>query len=244
VISYAISLGTKDYILQWNFTFPGTSWTPTIGISVLFNLVPIAVIISLASSWIFLTRQMAVLPSSQPMQKAPASQKKSGGMTVGIRGFFHKIRVGLLKVKGIAYIWNKIHFARATLRSAFIVFLVFIILIFTLSLLTYPRLIYETVSNAYQNNNELREFIQSTGSAASGIGNALAFINNGLVSIAPSFRSFALSVGSILTPLAQLDNAGKYLLFQNAAAWLLAFFAIFYAKYSQRIYRRRKFRRG
>jgi hypothetical protein len=245
VVLYALSLGVQDYLLQWSFTFPGTNWTSTMAISPLFHLVPIAVIISLVSSWTYLTRQMARQPSKLLTERAAASKKKEKGVASeishGIRRFFRRIKTGLSKAKGVAYVWNKIHFARATLKSALTVFLVFAVLVLIFSLLAYPRLIYETVSNAYQGNPSLLGFIKSTGS---GIGNVLGFINNGLISAAPSFKDFALSFGAIIKPIADLDNAGKYLTFQNAAAWISAFFAIFYPEYSRRSYRRKRIRKG
>jgi hypothetical protein len=245
VVVNASNRGTEDYLLQWSFTFPGTNWTPTIAMSILFGLVPIAVIISLMASWTYLAGQMAVQPSRQWAERTVTLKKKKEGVMSSINSsierYFHRITSRLLKTKSIAYIRNKIHSARATLKSALIVLLVFILIALASSLLAYPTLIYESISSVYRNNPALLGFIKATGSV---IGSALGFINVGLISVASGFRSFAFGVGSIFKPIADLDNAGKYLLIQNTAAWISAFFAVFYAEYSKRSYRRRKFRRG
>jgi hypothetical protein len=68
----------------------------------------------------------------------------------------------------------------------------------------------------------------------SALGNAFAFA-------APGFRDLALGFGGLISPLARLDNAGKYLVVQNAAAWLCALTALFYVEFLQknRPYRKR-----
>lgn len=249
VVLYAINLGVKDSPLEWSFTFPGTDWSATIAVSPLFHLVPIAVIISLVSSWAYLTRRMAFQPSNPWVEKSRISkggktEKLSSEISYGIKKFFRNIKSGLLKVKGIAYVWRKIHFARATLKSAFFIFVVFAVFVLVVSLFAYPQLIYRIVSGAYQNNLGLLGFIKTTGSFFSGIGNALAPIGNGLISIAPGFRDLALSFSALIKPIADLDNAGKYLVFQNAAAWISAFIAMFYAQYSRRSIRHKRVRKG
>jgi hypothetical protein len=42
--------------------------------------------------------------------------------------------------------------------------------------------------------------------------------------------------------LADLDNVGKYLFFQNIAAWVSALVALFYGEYIRKSYRYRKSR--
>jgi hypothetical protein len=262
VILYALNLGVKDYILQWSFQFPGTDWIIKTAISPLFHLVPIAVIISLLSSWTYLTRNMAVKPAEMrretikpAKQRKERSLKEAGKLTSkishAVRGFFGKIKNALLRVKGVAYLWQKIHFARAAIKSAMTTLLVFAAFIFIISLLTYPHLIYQTVSNAYQNDPSMLNFVKSTGNSLRGIAEALApigwicsAINNALLAIAPGFRGFALSLGSLIKPLADLDNAGKYLVYQNAAAWISAIIVLFYGEFRQKGYRYRREKRG
>lgn len=265
VVLYAVNLEVKENpenLLQWSFQFPGTDWTTTIAISPLFHLVPIAVIITLASSWSYLTKYVAVKPPKLLKGKSkPTKREKKRGLkearkltskiSHAAKNFFGKIKFGLLRVKGVAYLWKEIHFARATIKSALTVLLVFSVFMLTVSLLAYPRLIYGTISNAYQNNPSLLNFIKSTSSSVKGIVEALApigwicsSISNALLSAAPGFRDFVLSLGALIKPLTDLDNAGKYLVFQNVAAWVSALTALFYGEYTRKGYRYKKRKRS
>lgn len=259
VVLYAINLGVEDETLQqWSPQFPGTDWTITITISPLFHLVPIAVIIALVSSWTYLTRHIAVKPPEKWKGKVRSVSKhrKERGfrevkkLTRKIRGFFGGLKYGLLRIRGVAYLWQKIHFARATIKSALTVLLVFGALILLVSVLTYPQLIYWTVSNAYRNDSWLLGSVTWISDSGKGIATALAPIgwicsaaNNALLSIAPAFRDFILSLGGLIKPLVELDHAGKYLVFQNVAAWVSALTALLYGGRKRKIYRYKKGRR-
>lgn len=259
VVLYAINLGVKDETLQqWSPQFLGTDWTMTITISPLFHLVPIAVIIALLSSWTYLTRHVAVKPPEKWKGKAKSVSKhgKERGfkevkkLTAKIRHFFGNLKSALLRIKGVAYIWQKIHFARATIKSALTVLLVFGALILLMSVLTYPQLIYWTVSNAYRNDPVLLGFVTWISNSGKGIAEALAPIgwicsaaNNALLSIAPAFRDFVLSLGGLIKPLIELDDAGKYLVFQNVAAWVSALTGLLYGGRKRKIYRYKKGKR-
>jgi len=259
VVLYAINLGVKDETLQqWSPQFPGTDWTTTITISPLFHLVPIAVIIALVSSWTYLTRHVAVKPPEKWKGKAKSisKHKKERGfkqvkkLTKKIRRFFGGLKSALLRIRGVAYLWQKIHFARATIKSALAVLLVFGALILLVSVLTYPQLIYWTVSNAYRNDSWLLGSVTWISESGKGIATALTPIgwicsaaNNALLSIAPAFRDFVLSLGGLTKPLVELDGAGKYLVFQNVAAWVSALTALLYGGGKRKIYRYKKGRR-
>jgi len=255
IVLYAISLGVKDTtLLQWSIQFPGTDWIITISISPLFHLVPLAVIITLLCCWTHLTRHIAVKPHEVGREKfRPVSKEgkklkseESGKLTSkishAVKKFFGKMKSGLLRVKGIAYLWQKIHFARATIKSALTVFLVFTAFILIVSLLAYPKLIQQTISNAYQNNPSLLNFVKGTTEALAPIGGIFSSVNSALLSAAPGFRDFALGLGTIIKPLAGLDNAGKYLFFQNFAAWISALTTLFYGGYIRKTRRYRKSR--
>jgi hypothetical protein len=242
IVVYAMNIGIKEKpedLLQWTFSFPGTNWMVTITISPLFNLVPIAVIITLAFCWIYLTRQTAIKPYEVKRGKIELGAKR--GKESRVKELFGKIKAGLLKIKGFAYVWQKIHFARATIKSALTVLTVFATFILIFSLFAYPRLIYQAISNAYQSNPSLLDFVKSATQALSSIG---GIFNSALAGAAPGFRNFALSLGNIIGPLASLDNGGKYLVFQNIAAWLSALITIFYGEYIRKGYRYRTRRRS
>jgi len=239
VILYAINLGVKDTtLLQWSFLFPITGWTITVAISPLFHLVPIAVIIALISSWTYLTKHAAVKPQETRREKAGAVAKRRKESRLNeAKRVFTKIKSGLLRVKGISYLWQKIHFARATVKSALTVLIVFSILIVTVSILAYPQLIYQSISNLYLNNPSLLNFFKGTGQTIGGIFSGL---NNALLSVAPGFLGLRFSIASIIKPLTDLDNVGKYLVFQNVASWVSALVALFYGGYMRRGYRYKK----
>jgi len=264
IVLYAVNLGVEDAtLLHWSFKFPGTDWTAIIAISPLFHLVPMAVIITLASVWTYLTKHMAVKPQEIRKEKVrPITKPKKetklkevGKLTSkisrAIKRFFGKIKSGLLRVRSVAYLWQKIHFARATIKSALTVLLVFSAFILMVSLLAYPQLIYRTASNMYQNNASLLAIVRSTNDFARGVAEALApigwicsAVNNALISAAPGFKGVVLGLGAIIKPLASLDNVGKYLVFQNFAAWVSALATLFYGEYVRKGYRYRKGRRS
>lgn len=234
VVIYAINLGVNETPLQFNLQFLGTEWTTTLTISPLFHLVPIAVIIALASSWTYLTRHITIKPHETAKGRTQTIKRKKE------RKFFSKVKSGLLRVKSVAYLWQKIHFARATIKSALTIFLLFSAFAFIISLLAYPQLIYRTVSNAYQNNPSLLEFVKSTNEALAPIGSIFSGINNALLSAAPTFRDFVLNIGIVIKPLADSNDVGKYLVFQNAAAWICAIIVLFYGGYARKGYRYKK----
>lgn len=256
VILYAINLGVEDKkLLQWSFQFPSTDWIITITISPVFHLVPIAVVIALVSSWTYLTKYVAVRPHSKWKGKAKPTAKrgkKRGYKGVKkflskIRSFFGRVKTGLLRIRGIAYLWRKIHFGRATIKSALTVLLVFGTFILLVSLLAYPQLIYRTVSNAYQNNPSLLGSVKSINNFGRGIAEALApigwicsAVNNAVLSNAPGFRDFTTSLGGLMKPLVELDAVGKYLVFQNVSTWVSALVALLYGEYRRISYRYRR----
>lgn len=219
VVFYSMSLGVTDTTpLQWSFKFPGTEWISTITISPLFHLVPIAVILVLVTSWIYLTKCACMKPRetlrvvpSQKREKEPNGKK-----------IFGKIKSELLK---------------ASMKSAIIVVLSFVAFVLVFSLLAYPQLIYRAISDAYEGNPSLLSFVKSTGGVFAPIASA---ISGAVRALAPGLRDFAVTLGNALKPLAGLDGAGKYLAFQNAAAWISAMLVLLYAEYSRKSYRYRK----
>ena len=240
VVLYAMSIGVKDpSVLQWTGRFESIDWTLTIALSPLFHLVPIAVMITIACVWAYLTKHLAIKPYGERKGKGgtPSKQAKKAGK------FFGKIKSGLLRVKSIAYIWQKIHFARATIKGALTVLLAFLAFILLFSLLAYPQLIYQTVANAYKTNPSLLNFIKGTAEALAPIGGIFSGVNNALLAAAPNFRNFVLALGAIIKPLTELDNASKYLVFQNAAAWIVALSALLYGEVIRKSYRYKRKRK-
>ncbi len=223
IVLYARGLGAPDDTVFCGFKFPGTEYNLGINISPLFHLVPIAVIIALASSWVYLTKHAIVRPYD--VQKAKAG-KRGKEQKMGI---FDKIKLRLYRVRGFSYI-----------QSALTVFLLFLLFILAISLLVYPRLIYEALSNAYQNNPGLLSFIKDTGNALSSIGSVFSGVSNALLSGSAGFRDFAVGLGNVISPLSSLDNAVKYLVFQNAAVWICALIVLYYGEFGRKSHQYKK----
>jgi len=238
-VSYALSLGLKDeMLLQYSFKFPGTDWGTTIAISPLFHLVPIAVIISLATSWAYLSRRIIVRPQTTVRGRIGPVPKQVKRSKIG--RFFGKIESSISRNRAIAYLAQKIHSIRPTARSATAVVFLFLLFTLTLSLLAYPNLIYQIIVNAYQTNPSLLGFVKSVSNALEPVGRVFSSVNDALLAASPGFKEFALSVGGIIGPLAGLDNVGKYLFIQNAAAWISGLIALLYGEFRGQRYRVRK----
>jgi len=239
VFLYALTLGVKEKpesLLQGSLQFPGTDWTITITISPLFHLVPVAVIITLVSIWIYLTKHIAVKPLE--IQKGKSRFAPKLGKPPG------KIRPESPRTKSASPARQEAQFARATMKSALPVILVFSGLVLMFSVLAYPNLVYQIISSAYKHNPSLFNFVRGTAQAFAPMGDALSAINNALLYISPGFRDAVLSVGIILSPLIDTDSVGKYLVLQNAAAWISALAAMFYGEYTRKGHRSRKTRRS
>jgi len=241
---YAINLGVKETsenTLQWTLQFPETDWSLTLVISPLFHLVPIAVTIVLVCSWIYLTKQASVksLEASKVKYSFIGKRKESKTTRISksIKNFFSKINAKLAKTKGFAVLSQKIHFAKATIKSALVILFIFLSFILIFSLFAYPQLIYRAISNAYQNNPALLGFVKGSAEALAPVGAIFTVLNNALISASPAFRDFAIAFGTVISPLANLDDVGKYLVFQNVAAWMAAL-SVFFYKY---LYKTRRY---
>lgn len=241
IILFATNLGVKETsenVLQWTLQFPWTDWSFTLTVSPLFHLVPMAVIIALVFSWVYLTKQASVKPLKPPKVKysfmGKRKESKTARISKSIKNFFGKINARLTKVKVFAFLSQKIHFAKAAIKSALLILFIFLSFILIFSLFAYPQLIYRTISNAYQNNPALLGFVKGSAEALAPIGALFAVLNNALISASPAFRDFAMSFGAVIAPLANLDDVGKYLVFQNVAAWIAALSALLHKEYSRK----------
>jgi hypothetical protein len=232
VVVYAMSLGVTDQSpLQWSFIFPGIGSNVTLTISPLFHLVPIAVVITLVSSWAYLRRQVATKPSEAQRGKLTSVSKR---MKRQKRTFTDRLGSIFSRKERPTSLGREVRLRRANVRSALIVLIVFSALLLLISLFTYPNLLYQAVASIYENNPSLINFVKGAGAALAPIGAVFSSINNALLTTSPGFRGFVLTLGLLVSPLATLDNAGKYLAFQNGAAWISAFIILLYGEYGRK----------
>ncbi len=255
VILYAMRLGVEDTsVLQWSFNFPGTGWPVTIAISLAFLLVPICVIITLALSWMYLTKKVSLRRQEIRRGKVetfPRKRVEKRGLVSRIsraaRNYARRIKSRLPKTKRFSDLSQRIHFPRPTIRSAFIVLLAFVAFTLLFSLVAYPQAIFRFVSNAYQTDPSLRHFVISVGNWAKGVAQALGpigwlstSINNALIAAAPGVRNVGVGLGGLISPIATLGNIDKFLLFQNAAAWISVLLVMIYGERTGKGYRYKK----
>lgn len=252
IILFAMSLGLQDTsTVQWSFQLPGTSSPLTLTISPLFHLVPICVIATLAFSWTYLTKRVGIRRQEIRRGKVETfSRQKSEkrGIVSRIRragtNFSKRIRSSF---SGLNRFSQRIRLGRPTVRSASMVILFFCVFTLLFVLLAYPKLIYHGMSSLYRSNPGLLNFVSSLNNWVKGAGEALGpiggigrSINDGLIAASPGVRDLGIGLGEIIKPIASLDDAGKFLAFQNAAAWISATVALIYGERVAKGYRYKK----
>jgi len=264
LISAFQALGLSDRTaLTSTFQVPSTDWSFTVSISPLFHLLPLSVILVLLTSWTYLTKSAAFTPQrieaarhpSQPSQRTRESGRfKSArrffkNLSRRLQRFNRRLKSSLQKTPGVGYVSQRLSFARTAVKSAATILAIFILAVAMVILIEYPNLIYYLTLNMYMGSPALHEFVigigqwfQGAGTAAAPLGDLGASINNALVNAAPGFRYSLEAAGTSLTsPIFQLDDAGKYALSQNLAAWTAAILALLYSAYaSSRSHRRVK----
>jgi hypothetical protein len=245
VVLYSLNLGVVDPAAL------RISWPLPFTVSPLFHLIPIAVIIILVLSWQFLTRKLAAKgPEIRPgktetrarrtelKQKAPKTGQSARSSPIETKPAISK--------SGEMSLLDRIRSARASIISALVVLLGFLSLALTVSLFVYPQMVYQAATSMYRNNPSLFSFVISLDNSIKGFADAAAplgwigaTMNNALFAIAPAVRDSGLGLG-VIGSLANLDNEGKYLAFQNVAAWISALFILFYGEYARKPLRYRK----
>jgi len=240
----------------WTTTLliPYVSWAITLSISPLFHLLPIGVIVVLLSSWTYLTKYTAFIPQRVETPKrglAPTRRELETRRFKSIRRFSKRLtrrlqrigralKSGVQRIRGVSYISQRLFFARAAIRSATIVVLVFLSAVFLFALVEYPNLIHGWTLNLYKGSPAFLSFVSGTtrwfnsvGQAMPAVGGLGSAINTAFLGAASGFRQSLTSAGAPLTrSIVQLDVVGKYVLSQNVAAWVSALFALAYSSYA------------
>jgi len=255
LVYFFLSLGLTDKNL---LQIPLASPSLTITLSPIFHLIPMGVILALASSWIYLVKQVAVIPRGRELAKraptAPRKQSSKGAsgrrfkalrrlskglsrrfqkVSRSLGGFYRRMGAAALRIRGISYMAQRLHFAKATVKSAVNILAIFLTAVIVLYLLGNPKYIQDLIEGFYAGNPSFLDLIVKLwewwGASA---------LNGALLAVAPGFRSALLALGApIVNSMVRLDLAGKYLVCQNAAAWASAMAALAYGRYVSSPYR-------
>ena len=244
-----LSLGLTDKnLLQISLTSPSFIIT----ISPLFHLIPLGVILVLASSWIYLVKKVAVIPRGRELAKrAPTAPRKQPlgrrfrKVRRSLSGFYRRMGASVLRIRGISYMAQRLHFARATVKSAVNILAIFLVAAIATYLLGNPKSIQDSVVGFYAGNPSSLDFLlkimggaQAVAQVLSPLGWIASALNQTLLAAAPSFRNVLLSLGApIVNPMVGLDLVGKYLICQNGAAWASAMAALAYGRYVSSLHR-------
>jgi hypothetical protein len=245
VVVYSMELGVVDpSALSINWPLPFT-------VSPLFHVIPVAVIIILVLSWQFLTRKLVAkrleirLGKAEIRSRRTELKQKAPKTGQAARSSGVETKPPISKSGGMSLL-ERARSARASIISAVVVLLGFLSLVLTVSLFAYPQIVYQAATSVYRNNPSLFGFVISLDNSIKGFADAVApigwigaTINNALFAVAPAVRDSGLGLG-VIGSLASLDNEGKYVAFQNVAAWISAFFILFYGEYARKPLRYRK----
>lgn len=245
----------------WTTTLliPGANWSFIVSVSVIFQILPLSIIIVLLAGWTYLKNSNAFRLQPEITKRAvPQRRPQETGRLKSARRVWRNIsrrfermgkslKIGASKIPGIPALSKRLSSARSVVRSTLTVLLIFGAVALGLLLVAYPSVIYYWALNLYQGSPGLTNFVLGTGQWLRGIGTAVpplgdlgASINNALIQAAPGFRHSLEAAGTSITkPIFQLDAAGKYVLSQNLAAWTAAVIALLYGSYASARPRRR-----
>lgn len=230
---FALALISEFVIVSF---FAGSGLTEVVTImlpvSPLFHILPLAVIVVLVYSWIYLTKQIAMRPYRTPPAKISKTRKrqprrktKPNRRLIGtVKSFFSKIAAIFPRSSSVSVTQRRLTFSRAALESAVTVLTIFLVAIILLSVFAYPRLFTDFTAGFYSTTSPLQGFMQA-------LANALVPIASGLNSIAPGFsKAFE---GLVATqPLTEGDLLVRYVFCQSAAALVSAISAWAYVRYA------------
>jgi len=249
-----LSTGLADKS-TWTETFqvPYVNWNFTLTISPLLHLLPLAVVIVLISSWIFLTKQIAFIPQRIGSAKKTAIRRRrpQRRRLKLVRNFSKRINRGLqkigrafknsfLRIPGFSRLSRRLFFARTAIRGAMIILVTFVCFVLIAYSLAYPGWMHDMVISFYRGNPSFLSFVVGTQENLQSLAQALAPVNNALIAAGPGLKSSVQSLGVSAAPIAKLDITEKYILVQNLAAWICALVALAYGRYaSARRYRTR-----
>jgi hypothetical protein len=241
-------LGLSDKNAWTNtLQFPGTNFALTITVSPLFHLLPVAVLIVLVSSWLYLAKTYTYSFAIAEKRKHPPPSRREieSRRFKSLRRLYRRIdrrlqrvgrsiKAGFLRIPGMAGVSERLSLTKSSVGSALIVFAVFVSISFLLYIVIYPDLIRNIVVGFYEADSSRVDFVVGVGNSLRGVGGSLGVtVANGLWGAAPGFRQGLASIGASLTgSIVNFDAAGKYVLSQNAASMIVVAIALIYGWYT------------
>jgi hypothetical protein len=208
--------------------------------SSLFLILPAVVIIVLILSWIYLIKHVLVGPriitSTKRLKshrRRPRIKKKQSftqSTSLIIKKIFSKVVATFSGCIGDSTTQPRPTFNKVALESLVTILTIFLLFIFLLSILVYPRLFTDFASGFYNTSSSLQVFMK-------GVAEAMVPLGSGLNSIAPAFRNFFGNLVSVSSQsLTEGDILLRYVSIQSAAACISAFSALAIVKYFAKPY--------
>ena len=205
-----------------------TSFLP---ISPLFHLLPLAVIVVLFFSCMYLTKHTLRKPYRIVTSKTTKTRRRSsrrrtkskGGVISAVKNFFSKITAIFAHSSRVSFTTPKLTFSRTVLETTVTILTIFLLSIILLSVLVYPRLFTDFALEFYSTTSPFQGFMQA-------LANTLVPIANGLNFIAPAFsKAFD---GLVTTQfLSGEDLLVRYVFCQTTAALISAVSAFIYVRF-------------
>ena len=246
----ALALISELVIVSF-FAYSGLTETAVypLPISPLFHVLPLAVILVLVSSWIYLTKHVAARPYristvkvSESRRRRPRRRRRSKStqsFLAPIKKAVNKINASIFSSGGGSFVQRRLSFSSVAFEMIVTVLTVFLLSIILLSVLVYPNLFADFATGLYGANTALHGFVLGIANALKGMVEALGPINDFLRGIAPGFSSaFGGNASAGTLQLTSGDILWRYVFCQNAAAWISAVFALVYVRYFCKTYRR------
>lgn len=214
------------------FAGSGLTETGALPVSPLFHILPLAVILVLVSSWMYLTNHILTRPHRTAPTKTTKTRNSRRRPKKASKSVLNKI-TSIFSSSNVSSAPQRLTFDSVSLESTLTVMTVFLLSIILLAVMVYPNLFTRFAVGFYSEASPLQGFMQSLGDAAVSVGSVLD-------GVAPGFRSaFEGIVSAKFSSLTAGDIVWRYVLCQNVAAWISAVVALVYVKSFSNPYRSR-----
>jgi hypothetical protein len=213
------------------FAGSGLTETYALPVSPLFHILPLAVIVVLVSSWMYVTNHIVTRPHKTSPVKVSKNRRRH--QKRASKSVFSKIS-SIFSSSSVSSAPQRRSFDRLALESTVTVLTVFLLAIILLAVLLYPNIFTKFAVGFYSETSALQGFMKA-------FGDVMVSVARVFDGVAPGFRSvFEGIVSTNLPSLASGDILWRYVLCQNVAAWVSAFAALVYVKGFSNPYHSRK----